>query len=73
MSVANNGGKMSGNAKKNCTFVSLITPGHLTELSMTCFSKSYPDKEINIIKNLYLQQKATVRYEHETSELKKLQ
>ena len=27
-----------------------------------------PDKEINIIKSLYLQQKATVRYENETSE-----
>ena len=27
-----------------------------------------PDKEINIIKNLYLQQKITVRYENETSE-----
>ena len=27
-----------------------------------------PDKEINIIKNLYLQQKATVRFENETSE-----
>ena len=27
-----------------------------------------PDKEINIIKNLHLQQKATVRYENETSE-----
>ena len=27
-----------------------------------------PDKEINIIKNLYLQQKATVRYENETSQ-----
>ena len=27
--------------KKQCTFVSLITPRHLTELSMTCFSKSY--------------------------------
>ena len=27
-----------------------------------------PDKGINIIKNLYLQQKATVRYENETSE-----
>ena len=27
-----------------------------------------PDKEINIIKNRYLQQKATVRYENETSE-----
>ena len=26
------------------------------------------DKEINIFKNLYLQQKATVRYENETSE-----
>ena len=37
MSVANNDGKMSVNAKKHCTFVSLITPRHLTELSMTCF------------------------------------
>ena len=27
-----------------------------------------PDKEINIITSLYLQQKATVRYENETSE-----
>ena len=27
-----------------------------------------PDKEINIIKSIYLQQKATVRYENETSE-----
>ena len=27
-----------------------------------------PDKEINIINNLYLQQKATVRYENETSQ-----
>ena len=27
-----------------------------------------PDNEINIIKNLYLQQKATVRYENETSQ-----
>ena len=27
-----------------------------------------PDKVINIIKSLYLQQKATVRYENETSE-----
>ena len=27
-----------------------------------------PDKEINIIKNLYLQQKAIVRHENETSE-----
>ena len=27
-----------------------------------------PDKDINIIKSLYLQQKATVRYENETSE-----
>ena len=27
-----------------------------------------PEKEINIIKNLYLQQKATVRYENETSQ-----
>ncbi len=27
-----------------------------------------PDKEINIIKHIYLQQKATVRYENETSE-----
>ena len=27
-----------------------------------------PDKKINIIKHLYLQQKATVRYENETSE-----
>ena len=33
MSVANNGGKMSGNSKKHCTFVSLITPRYLTELS----------------------------------------
>ena len=34
MSVANNGGKMSGNAKKHCVFVSLITPRHLTELKL---------------------------------------
>ena len=35
MSVVNNGGKMSGNAKNHCRL--LITPIHLTELSMTCF------------------------------------
>ena len=67
MSVANNGGKMSGMQKKHCTFVSLITSRHLTELSITCFSKAgVPDK--HIIKSLYLRQKATVRYENETSE-----
>ena len=27
-----------------------------------------PDKEINVIKSIYLQQKVTVRYENETSE-----
>ena len=36
---------------------------------MISFSKVVvPDNEINIIKSLYLQQKATVRYENETSE-----
>ena len=50
MSVANNGGNMSGNAKQHCTFVSLITPRHLTELSMTCFSKSYRKPEYQIHK-----------------------
>ena len=40
---------------------------------MTCFFEiltklGVPDKEINIIKSLYLQHKATVRYENETSE-----
>ena len=72
MSVANNDGKMSGNAK-NTTFVSLITPRHLTEFKhdmlFEILSKAgVSDKEINIIKSLYLQQKATVRYESETSE-----
>ena len=32
------------------------------------FKAGVPDKEINIIKNRYLQQKATVRYENETSQ-----
>ena len=32
---------------------------------------SAPDKEIYIIKNIYIQQKATLRYENETSEEKR--
>ena len=39
------------------------------DLLFEILSKSgVPEKEINIIKNLYLQQKATVRYENETCE-----
>ena len=74
MSVANNGGKMSGNQKKHRTYFSLITPSHLTELSTTHFSKyleSMSTRQIiklNINTNSYLQQKATVRYGSETCE-----
>ena len=52
MSVANNGGQMSGNAK-NTTFVSLITPFDRVKhhLLFEILAKAgVPDKEINIIK-----------------------
>ena len=61
---------MSGNAKNT---VHLFTPRAFDrvkhDLLFEILSKAgVPDKEINIIKNLYLQQKATVRYENETSQ-----
>ena len=74
MSVANNGGNVSGNAKKNLYIICFndytkafdrVKHDMLFEI----LSKAgLPDKEINIIKSIYLQQKATVRYENETSE-----
>ena len=74
MSVANNGGKMSGNAKKPMyiCFIDYTKAFDRVkhDLLFEILSKAagVPDKEINIFKNIYLQQKATVRYENETSQ-----
>ena len=67
MSVANNGGKMSGNVKKKKLYICFIDYTKAFDrvnhdLLFEILSKAgVPDTEINIIKNLYLQQKATVR------------
>ena len=72
MSVANNDGKMSGNAKNTyICFIDYTKAFDRVKYDMLfeILSKAgVPDKEINIIKSIYLQQKATVRYENETSE-----
>ena len=72
MSVTNNGGKTSGNAKKHyICFIDYTKAFDRVkhDLLFEILSKAgVPDKEINIIKNLYLQQKATVRYDNETYE-----
>ena len=73
MSVANNDGNMSGNAKKTLyiCFIDYTKAFDRVKHDMLfeILSKAgVPDKEINKIKSLYLQQKSTVRYENETSE-----
>ena len=72
MSVANNDGNMSEmqNTLYIC-FIDYTKAFHRVkhDLYFEILSKAgVPDKEINIIKNRYLQQKATVRHENETSE-----
>ena len=69
MSVANNDGKISGNAKKTLYICFIDYTKAFDRVKHEILSKAgIPDKEINIIKSLYLQQKTTVRYEKETSE-----
>ena len=68
MSVANNDGKMSGNAKTlYICFIDYTKAFDRVKNDMLfeIVSKAgVPDKEISIIKSLYVQQKATVRYEN---------
>ena len=72
MSVANNGGKISGNAKTlYICFIDYTKAFDRVKhdlLFEILLKAGVPDKEINIIKNIYLQQKATLRYENETSQ-----
>ena len=72
MTVANNGGKMSGNAKTLYMCFIDYTKAFdriMHDMLFEILSKAVvTDKEINIIKSIYFQQKATVRYEYETSE-----
>ena len=72
MSVANNGGKMSGNVKTMYICFIDYTKAFARvkhDMLFEILSKAgVPDKEINIIKSIYLQQKATVRFANETSE-----
>ena len=72
MTVANNGGKMSGNAKTLYMCFIDYTKAFdriMHDMLFEILSKAVAtDKEINIIKSIYFQQKATVRYEYETSE-----
>ena len=73
MSVANNDGKMSGNAKKTM-YICIIDYTKAFDrikhdMLFEILSKAgVPDKETNIIKSIYIKQKTTVRYENETSE-----
>ena len=68
MSVANNGGTMSGNAKKVLhLFIDCTKAFDRVEHDMffEILSKAgVPGKEINIIKKLYLQRIAIVQYEN---------
>ena len=73
MSVANDDGKISGNAIKTLyiSFIeyanafAIVKPDIFFEILPRAGA---PDKEINIIQNIYLKQKATLRHENETSE-----
>ena len=66
MSVANNGGKMFGKKTLYICFIDFIKAFDRVKHDMF-FSEilaGVPEKEINIIKSLYLPQKVTVRYEN---------